>query len=159
MARRKTHRRRSSSHRRRGRVGGILSQDRIMKSVGAVVGVIATGFINKQFGEVDAATGKPKIDPKLLALGEVLVGFMLPNFVKGSLVEGVGLGMVAAGGYNAAKDMGIVSGLPIVGGYEHLRIVNGIPPQVQKFVPSADRSRMTASQVITGVMNSNYSNG
>lgn len=149
MARRKTHRRRRSFRRRR--VGGILSQDKLMKAGGVILGVIATGFINEKIGEMKNADGSPKIDPKLVALGEVVLGFVLPNFVKNDLVEGVGMGLIGAGGVNAAKSFGIISGIPIVGGVDHLRIVGALPAAVQKFVPGKQQS--TASQVITGVMN------
>jgi hypothetical protein len=98
------------------------------------------------------ADGTPKVDPKIVALGEVILGFVLPNFVKNDLVEGLGLGMIAAGGVNAAKEFGIISGIPIVGGIDHLRIVGAMPASVQKFVPGA-KPQTTASQVITGVMN------
>lgn len=147
MRRRKSHRRRSS---RRRRVGGILSQDKLMKAGGAILGVVAIGFLNEKIGEMKNADGTPKVDPKIVALGEVILGFVLPNFVKNDLVEGVGLGMIAAGGVNAAKEFGIISGIPIVGGVDHLRIVGSLPAAVQKFVPGA-KPATTASQVITGV--------
>jgi len=150
MARRKSHRRRSTSRRRR--LGGILSQDKLMKAGGAILGVVAIGFLNEKIGEMKNADGTPKVDPKLVALGEVVLGFVLPNFVKNDLVEGLGLGMIAAGGVNAAKEFGIISGIPIVGGVDHLRIVGALPAAVQKFVPGA-KPQTTASQVITGVMN------
>jgi hypothetical protein len=99
------------------------------------------------------ADGTPKVDPKIVALGEVILGFVLPNFIKNDLVEGVGMGMIGAGGVNAAKGFGLISGIPIVGGVDHLRIVGALPAAVQKFVPGGDRKQSTASQVITGVMN------
>ena len=151
MARRKSHRRRSTSRRRR--IGGILSQDKLMKAGGAILGVVAIGFMNEKIGEMKNADGTPKIDPKLVALGEVVLGFVLPNFIKNDLVEGVGLGMIAAGGVNAAKEFGVLSGIPIVGGVDHLRIVGALPAAVQKFVPGNNKQQSTASQVITGVMN------
>jgi len=150
MARRKTHRRRRSFRRRR--VGGILSQDKLMKAGGVILGVIATGFINEKLNEMKNADGTPKVDPKLVALGEVVLGFVLPNFAKGDLFEGLGMGLIGAGGVNAAKEMGLISGIPIVGGVDHLRIVGKLPAAVQKFVPNA-APKSTASQVITGVMN------
>jgi hypothetical protein len=92
------------------------------------------------------------VDPKLVALGEVLIGFFAPNFIKGSFVEGVGMGMIGAGGVNAAKGFGLISGIPIVGAIDNLRVVGKLPESVQKFVPGA-APKSTASQVITGVMN------
>jgi hypothetical protein len=150
MRRRKSHRRRSTSRRRR--VGGILSQDKLMKAGGVILGVIATGFINEKIAEMKNTDGTPKVDPKIVALGEVILGFVLPNFVKNDLVEGIGMGMIGAGGVNAAKGFGLISGIPIVGGVDHLRIVGALPAAVQKFVPGA-APKSTASQVITGVMN------
>lgn len=149
MARRKSHRRRRSFRRRR--VGGILSQDKLMKAGGVILGVIATGFINEKISEMKNADGTPKVDPKLVALGEVVLGFVLPNFIKNDLIEGVGMGLIGAGGVNAAKSFGIISGIPIVGGVDHLRIVVALPANVQKFVPGS-KPQTTASQVITGVM-------
>lgn len=148
MARKRRSTRRRSSRRRR--VGGILSQDKLMKAGGVILGVIATGFINEKIAEMKNADGTAKVDPKLVALGEVVLGFVLPNFVKNDLIEGVGMGLIGAGGVNAAKSFGIISGLPIVGGVDHLRIVGALPSSVQKFVPGA-KPQTTASQVITGV--------
>lgn len=150
MARRKKARR--STGRRRRRIGGVMSNDKLMKAVGVIGGVIATGFINKKISEMKNADGTEKIDPKLLALGEVVLGFFLPNFVKGSLFEGVGLGLIGAGGVNAAREFGIVSGIPIVGNVDQLRIVGALPESVKKLVPGQPK-QTTASQVITGVMN------
>lgn len=149
MARRKSHRRRRSPSRRR-RLGGILSQDKLMKAGGVILGVIATGFINEKISEVKNTDGSPKVDPRLVALGEVILGFVLPNLVKNDLVEGVGMGLIGAGGVNAAKSFGIISGIPIVGGVDHLRIVGALPDSVKKFVPGTNK-QTTASQVITGV--------
>jgi hypothetical protein len=156
------HKRRSPRRRsRRRRVGGIMNQSKVMKALGAIAGVIATGVINDQVAKMKNADGTPKVDPKILAVAEVVLGFMLPNFVKGDIVEGIGYGMIGAGGVNAAKGFGLITGVPIIAGYNDMQIVGkvgNLPPQVQKFVQAAPKmdNRPTPSQVITGVMGSWY---
>lgn len=151
---RKTGRKRS----RRGRVGAITlpKQDEIMTGLGAVGGLIAVAMINDQLSKM---TTPP--DPKLVAAAEILVGFVGPKMLgRGNpLITGLGYGMIGAAGLNLAKDFGMISGIPIVSGYQQMKAINGMPETMQRYIPAGTTNRPTVSQVINGVMNSQYGNG
>lgn len=151
MAKRKKTTKRKSSRRRMG----AIKQDKLMRGVGVVGGLLLTAFVNDKV----AAMEKP-IDPLILAAGEVIAGFMLPEFVgKGNpLVDGIGLGMMGAGGLNALKETGAISGLTnVVNGWNQLgynqfpqKTINGLPEVVQKFASDNGGSMSASSQVING---------
>lgn len=88
-----------------------------------MLGAAATGFLNKWLAA--------KLDPKLASAGAVVLGFVLPNFVKGPLFQGVGDGMIAAGGLNLLNETGILSGLPVISGWQDLRTINGMPDHLR----------------------------
>lgn len=159
MARRKTRARKSGRRRtRRGRIGAISlpKQDEVMTGLGAVGGLIAVSMINQQLAKM---TTPP--DPKLVAAAEILVGFVGPKMLgRGNpLITGLGYGMIGAAGLNLAKDLGMITGLPVVSGYQQMKAIAGLPETMNRYIPAGSTNRPTVNQVITGVMNSQYGNG
>jgi hypothetical protein len=97
-------------------------------------GSIAAGFLlgDKINEAIDKAVPADKVDPKLVAAGEVGLGALL-LFRKGKknlpmvIAGGIALG---AGAKRALKSFGIISGyqmIPSVSGYQDMRAVNGYP--------------------------------
>jgi hypothetical protein len=74
---------------------------------GAVIGrVISTKFADK-------------VNPKILAGGQIAVGYFLPKFVKNKFVAGIGTGMIVNGGVQALQSFGVISAINgLAGGVE-----------------------------------------
>jgi hypothetical protein len=157
MARKKTRGTKTGRRSRRGgRVGKIAlpKQEQVMTGLGAIGGLVVVSMINDRLSKM---TTPP--DPKLVAFGEVVLGFVVPQFVKNPLVTGIGYGMIGAAGLNLAKDFGMITGLPIVSGYADMKTINGLGETMQRYIPAGETNRPTVSQVISGVMSSQYGNG
>ena len=52
------------------------------------------------------------MNDKLKAAVPVVVGIMLPKYLKGNVGAGIGAGMVAAGGLKLVQSFGILNGIP-----------------------------------------------
>jgi hypothetical protein len=106
MARRKHHKKHTSHrrrHRKMGAIGGGVTQG-LTVIAGAVAGKFVSDMLGKQKFVTDSSYGK------YIANGVPLVaGYLLPKFIKSNVGQGLGLGMVAAGGIGLASDFGLVS--------------------------------------------------
>jgi hypothetical protein len=132
MARRKRATKKSSYRRRRmSGVGAMGSQ--VTGALYTIAGAVAAGAVTK-FLPVT-------MNEKLKAAVPVVVGIMLPKYLKGNIGQGVGAGMVAAGGLKLVQSFGILNG--IAGGYAGYQV-----PQVSGSYNNAglvDTSYMTPS--------------
>ena len=103
---------RKVSSRRYSRMSGIGAID-FTNILGVVAGAIVAKKVN-DFIPVDE-TGAPKINSKIVSGGKLALGVALPMFVKGgalkNVMSGVGAGMVAVGGTELLKDLGVLNGL------------------------------------------------
>jgi len=118
--------------------------------IGLIVGAAGTAFANKFIGE--------KVDGKILAAGELAIGWFLPSFIKGELGAGIGDGMFAAGGLNLLHEFGVVSGLPLIAGYRDMSTINGLPPELENMSVQPQQTFKkfgSMANVING-MNSQY---
>jgi hypothetical protein len=52
-----------------------------------------------------------KVNPKILAGGQVAVGMFLPKFIKSKLGAGIGAGMVVNGGVTLLNKFGVISAI------------------------------------------------
>lgn len=122
--RKSTHRRKSAPKHRRRRMGSIgRRREGIQRTLGLVGGAVLTGVINNMIPADKLGThGK-----KYIAAGEVVLGYLLPGFIKGDLFAGVADGLIAAGGLNLLHEFGVISGIPVIAGWRELNTVNGIP--------------------------------
>jgi hypothetical protein len=100
MAKRKHHKKRT--HRRKrahmGAIGGTLGTLLTM-GLGAIAGRLVQGKLES------------KVNPKLLAGGQVVAGMFLPKLVKGKIGAGIGSGMAVNGIVTLANQFGIVSAI------------------------------------------------
>lgn len=128
-------------------MGAVRSKQDTTRVLGLVVGAVATTFL----GNMVPAT----VDRKIVAAGEVVLGYLLPGFVKNNpLIAGVGDGMIAAGGLTLVKEMGVLNGIPIIAGYKELSTINGPTPRTARKVSEVAREsnyRPTVSQMMNGV--------
>jgi hypothetical protein len=133
MARRKraTKKRAIGRRRRMSGVGAMGSQ--ITGALYTIAGAVAAGAVTKFLPST--------MNEKLKAAVPVVVGFMLPKYLKGDIGQGIGAGMVAAGGLKLVQSFGILNG--IGGGYSGYQV-----PQVAGNYNNAglmDTSYMTPS--------------
>ena len=109
MARRKRATKKSSYRRRRmSGVGAMGSQ--ITGALYTIAGAVAAGAVTKFL----PAT----MNEKLKSAVPVVVGIMLPKYLKGNIGAGVGAGMVAAGGLKLVQSFGILNGIGGYAGYQ-----------------------------------------
>lgn len=126
MAYRKATRRKKSAPRRR-KMGAIgRRREGIQRTLGLVGGAVLTGVINNMI-PTDKLGEHGK---KYIAAGEVVLGYLLPSFIKGDLFAGIGDGLIAAGGLNLLSEFGVISGIPTIAGWRELNAVNGVPGRV-----------------------------
>jgi hypothetical protein len=81
-----------------GAMGGNLTT--VLSMVGGAV-----------IGRILQSKLESKVNPKLLAGGQVAVGLFLPKFVKSKLGAGLGAGMVVNGGVTLLNQFGVISAI------------------------------------------------
>lgn len=102
MARRKTHHKRKAHHRRkRSHMGAVSGNFTTMLSM--VAGAVA--------GRVLQSKLQDKVNPKLLAGGQVVAGMFLPKLIKSKIGAGIGAGMVVNGGVTLLNSFGVISAI------------------------------------------------
>jgi len=89
-------------------VGAMGSQ--VTSAIYTIAGAVAAGAVAKFL----PAT----MNDKLKAAVPVVVGIMLPKYLKGNIGAGVGAGMVAAGGLKLVQSFGILNGISGYAGYQ-----------------------------------------
>jgi len=118
MGRRKRTSHKRKTHRRR-RTSGMSGMATGLTSVASMVAGAVIGRVlqNKLSG---------KVNPKILAVGQIGLGMMLPKFMKNKFAQGIGTGMVVNGGVTALQTFGVISAVSGVGAdmYE-IDYVNG----------------------------------
>lgn len=129
-------RRRTTRHKRSGRRMGAVRgrRDAIQRTLGLVAGAAATGFINGMIMDYQTKNPGTVIDSKIIALGEMAIGYFGPSFIgKGNdLVAGLGDGMIAAAGLNLLRDLDVIKGIPVIAGWRELQTVSGVNDQPTK---------------------------
>ena len=88
-------------HHRRSHMGAVGSNVTTILSV--VAGAVAGKFLQSKLSS--------KVNPKILAGGQIVAGMFLPKLVKGEIMKGVGVGMIANGGVTALSEFGVLSGI------------------------------------------------
>jgi len=97
MARRK----RKVSRRRGRRMSGVGSVGTNVLSM--VAGAVIGRVIQNRFSS--------KINPKILAAGQVGLGLVLPKVVKNKFAAGVGTGMIVSGALSGLQSFGVISAI------------------------------------------------
>jgi len=97
--------------RKRRSMSGLTKGFDTQNILGVVAGAVVAGYLNKLL----PAT----LNDKVIAGSKVALGIALPKFVKGSLMAGIGSGMVAVGSVDLLKSFGALSGdfdIPTING-------------------------------------------
>jgi hypothetical protein len=152
----------SKTHRRR-RVSGISKNDTLYMIVGAAAGYFFGQTLNDKLTHTaDPAVPTDKngilhsVDPKLLAAGELLIGWFGPNALPpkfkmaGKIAGGL---LMGAGIHEGLKAFGVVSGIPVISGYRDMRKISGInmPQRLQVQESMDNSSSITGIQVLSGI--------
>jgi len=114
-------------------VGAMGSQ--ITGALYTIAGAVAAGAVTKFL----PAT----MNEKLKAAVPVVVGIMLPKYLKGNIGAGIGAGMVATGGLKLVQSFGVLNGIGAYKSYAGYQV-----PQVSGHYNNAgmmDTSYMTPS--------------
>ena len=111
MARKKrTHKRMAGVRKHRRSMHGTSKFD-TQNLLGLVAGAVIAGYVNKV---IPATT-----NDKIVSGGKIALGLALQKFMKGSLVHGIGSGMIAVGSVDLLKSFGALSGdfdIPVING-------------------------------------------
>lgn len=99
MAKRKSKKR--SHKRRRASVGAI----------GGTFGALLTMGAGAIVGRLAQSKLESKVNPKLLAGGQIIAGMFLPKLVKGKIGSGIGTGMAVNGIVTLANQFGVISAI------------------------------------------------
>lgn len=100
MARRKHHKKRTHK-RKRSSMGAVGTG--ITSILSVVAGAVAGRFLQSRLSS--------RVNPKLLAGGQIVAGVVLPRFIKGDIAKGIGVGMIANGGVTALNEFGVLRGI------------------------------------------------
>jgi len=111
MARRKKHTRKRHHTKRRSRMSGIGSD---MTATLAVIG----GAV---LGRVISTKLSSKVNPKILAGGQIAIGLFAPKFVKNNLVSNLAKGMLVNGGVSLLKEFGVISAINGIGEMDEMQ--------------------------------------
>lgn len=100
MAKRRSHKKKHTRRRRHSMsgVGGGMTN-----VIAMVAGAVAGRLVQNKLQD--------KVNPKLVAAGQIAAGIFLPKFVKNKFVAGIGTGMIVNGGVTLANQFGVVSAI------------------------------------------------
>jgi hypothetical protein len=99
MARKKHHKKKHHTRRRRHSMSGVGGG--MTNVLAMVAGAVAGRVLQSKF--------ESKVNPKILAAGQVALGIFLPKIVKNKIAAGIGAGMVVNGGVTALNQFGVIS--------------------------------------------------
>ena len=99
MARKRHHKKRH--HRRRSHMSG--TGGTVTNALAMVAGAV--------IGKVVSTKLSDKVNPKILAGGQIALGVFLPKMVKNKFVAGIGTGMIVNGGVQALQSFGVISAI------------------------------------------------
>jgi len=101
MARRKSSKKRYSRRRKSSGMSGVKGNITFIAS--SVAGAVIGKMVQSKLSD--------KVNPKILAGGQIALGLFLPKFVKSEIGKGLGTGMVVNGGVTMLQQFNVLSGL------------------------------------------------
>jgi hypothetical protein len=149
------HKKRKSTHRRRRshRVGAVDVKKIGLKVIGVAGGAFAARTINnvvvKQFPTL--------LSGWMIGAGDVVIGALIPKFIKSDLGQALGDGFIAIGALTTMQGLGIVSGLGAVHRVPTRVIGAGSQPFLSRMVGATARPYMRQTVGSSRGMGSAYS--
>ena len=142
MAKRRHHKRKHSSRRRRHSMSGTGAG--MTQALSMIAGAVAGRILQSKL--------ESKVNPKILAFGQIAAGVFLPKLVKNKFVAGVGTGMIVNGGVTVLNQFGVISAvsglgaadysLDYVSGTDNLTAIAGIGVTDQGIMTGAESDRL-----------------
>lgn len=112
----KRHHKKKTTRRRRHSMSGVGGG--MTNALAMVAGAVAGRLIQNKFQD--------KVNPKILAVGQIAAGMFLPKFVKNKFVAGIGTGMIVNGGVTVLNQFGVISAISgLAGASDSLEYVAG----------------------------------
>lgn len=146
------HRKSKKTHRRRRshRMGAID-----VKKVGLkVIGVAGGAFAARTLNNVVVKQFPTLLSGWMIGAGDVVIGALLPKFIKSDLGAALGDGFIAIGALTAMQGLGIVAGLGAVHRVPTRVIGSGSQPFLSRMVGASNRPYLRQT---VGRMGSAYS--
>jgi hypothetical protein len=112
MARRKKHTKKVS-HRRKSRKMGAAAGG-MTNALFTIVGGVAARFVSNF---INGTTLSDSYKGYVAAATPIAVGLFLPKFIKSEMGKSLGTGMIAVGGLELVQSTGVLSGFPVIAGY------------------------------------------
>ena len=101
MAKRRSSKKRTSRRKRSSSMSGMKG------NVGFIVSSVAGAVI----GKMVQSKLSSKVNPKILAGGQIALGLFLPKFIKSDIGKGIGTGMIVNGGVTMLQEFNVLSGM------------------------------------------------
>lgn len=118
MPRRKKHHR--TTRRRHHRMGAVSAKGMATK----VLSVAAGAFVGRTLQNM-ATKSLTTVSPKIVGLGVIVIGAMVPKFLKGDMGQGLGDGILAIGTISTLQQFGVISGIGYMPGRVPMRVNMG----------------------------------
>lgn len=116
--RRKAHRK----HRSRRRVGAVN-----MKAVGTrILGIAGGAFLCRTVNNM-AVKQFPTLGQSMIGIGDAIIGFLVPKFVKNPIGEGIGDAFLTIGSLTVMQDYGVITGIGAMPRRIPTRVVGALP--------------------------------
>jgi hypothetical protein len=124
MAKRRHSKKRHHKRRRHSAMSGIKGN----------IGFIASSVAGAVIGKMVQSKLSDKVNPKILAGGQIALGLFLPKFIKSDIGKGLGTGMIVNGGVTMLQEFNVLSGLGAydmtyiddsMSGYDNLNTIAG----------------------------------
>lgn len=100
MAKRR-HKKRTHRRKRHSAMSGVKGNVTFIAT--SVAGAVIGKFVQNKFSD--------KVNPKILAGGQIALGLFLPKFIKSDIGKGLGTGMIVNGGVTMLQEFNVLSGL------------------------------------------------
>ena len=130
-------RRKKTSHRRhrRGRVGATN-----MKAVGTrILGIAGGAFLCRTVNNM-AVKNFTTLSQTMIGIGDAVVGFLIPKFIKNPIGEGIGDAFLTIGALTTMQSVGVITGIGAMPRRIPTRVVGALPsPYVSRTVGATPR--------------------
>jgi hypothetical protein len=82
-----------------------------------IAGAVAAKVVSNKLAD--------KVNPKILAGGEIVLGYFMPKLIKNKIAASVGAGMAVGGGVNLLSSFGVISGISGIGESMDVEMMSG----------------------------------
>jgi hypothetical protein len=127
--------RKHKKHRSRRRVGAVN-----MKAIGTrILGIAGGAFLCRTVNNM-AVKNFTTLSQAMIGIGDAVIGFVIPKFIKNPIGEGIGDAFLTIGALTVMQDYGVVTGVGAMPRRIPTRVVGALPsPYVSRTVGASPR--------------------